>query len=93
MGLKKKARDTDAMIHGAADQYSFDRSHVYYILSNLIFAGRIRHRNQTMKASILQLSIRLSRKLFDETYASDADASMMRREATGSQEIGGKAVV
>ena len=47
LGLRKKAREAEAQKPGAADQCPFDRGHVYYILSNPIYAGRIRHRNQT----------------------------------------------
>ena len=47
LGLRKKAREAEAQKPGAADQFPFDRGYVYYILSNPIYAGRIRHRNQT----------------------------------------------
>ncbi|WP_420410058.1 recombinase family protein [Hoeflea sp.] len=45
--LRKKAKEAEAQKPGAADQCPFDRGHVYYILSNPDYAGRIRHRNQT----------------------------------------------
>ncbi|WP_394689491.1 ATP-binding cassette domain-containing protein [Hoeflea sp.] len=41
MGLKKKVREPESQRPGAADQSPFDRGHVYYILSNPIYAGRI----------------------------------------------------
>ena len=46
MGLRTKARAVEGSKCQAAGDAPFERGHVYYILSNPIYAGRIRHRSQ-----------------------------------------------
>lgn len=46
LGLRTKARPGEGSTCQAAGEAPLERGHVYYILSNPIYAGRIRHRSQ-----------------------------------------------
>jgi len=46
MGLRTKARAGEGSKCQATGEAPFERGHIYYILSNPIYAGRIRHHNQ-----------------------------------------------